>query len=70
MIFCPTKNWCETLSVQMKEAFIKIDQKSPGLLNIDQTLIQAVLHNLVENGVKETSPLYELCQQGQINLSV
>ena len=66
MIFCPTKKWCESLSAKMKEAFIYIDQKSPGLLNIDSQSIQAVLHNLVENGVKEASPIYELCQQGQI----
>ena len=70
MIFCPTKNWCESLSGKIKEAFIEIDQKSPGLLNIDPKSIQAVLHNLVENGVKETSPIYELCQQGQTNLLV
>uniref|UniRef100_A0ABD2WL81 DNA-directed DNA polymerase n=1 Tax=Trichogramma kaykai TaxID=54128 RepID=A0ABD2WL81_9HYME len=56
LIFCPTKNWCEKLAVQMAATFFQLghDKTTNGMIlrnNIDSDMVQEVLAQLEHSPV-------------------
>lgn len=66
LVFCPTKNWCETLADTVAKAFFQLGRPNPSDMNLDTQEIRAKIQSEIKG--KELQEVMEQLKRSPAGL--